>query len=225
MRKYIKYVGILLWTLFRKYFGLIWFWVALPFRKYARSVVYNYVLQNSVYLKRLLERPIIPIMGGGWVIRPYHGSEGGYVEYRKVSWLEYKLVYWVIWGWLDDDSNQDTYAKGYNKTLFSGERMKWLPSFITKRLEAEYDKDVVFGNSFDLGDRRGENAAFEFWSSYLWTIRNTAYNFKYMQWETDNVDDVFLIEKFGVKFGWEKDTGHTGVINGRQNYRLVFTKA
>ena len=204
MYKYLRYAGIILFTAFRKVFGLVWYFVAVPFRGYARSVVYNYVLQNGLYLKRLLERPIEDAHHG-WVIKPFHGSDGGYIEHRKVSWLKYQLVYWFIWGWLDDDSNYDTFTKGHNGTIIRGERQQWLPSFIVKALEKANEKETPFGNSFDLGDRRAEFACFDFWSATLWTWRNTAYNFKYMQWEENRPEMLFYHTVGSWKFGYKAD--------------------
>ena len=203
MYKYVRYVGILVWTLVRKAVGLIWFYIALPFRKYARNVVYNYVLQNGLYLKRLLERPITRT-NYGWEIAPYHYTDGGYIKYRKVSWVEYHLVYWLIWGWLDDDSNEDTFDKGHVATITSGERLRWFPK---KCLESV--PKVQYGNSFDLGDVR--EPAFHFWASTLWLWRNTAYNFKYMQWEENRPEMLFYHVWKGWEFGYLPD----GVNKGR----------
>ena len=213
MYKYMRYAGILVWTLFRKYFGLVWFYVALPFRKYARNVVYNYVLQNGLYLKRLLERPILSMTVSPGVlsykIAPYHGTDGGYINHRKVSWLEYQLVYWFIWGWLDDDSNEDTFDKGHVATIMRGERLRWFPK---KCLESV--PEVQYGNSFDLGDAR--EPAFHFWASTLWLWRNTAYNFKYMQWEENRPEMLFYHVVGGLGFGY--------LPSGRNKGRLVCEK-
>jgi hypothetical protein len=58
--------------------------------------------------------------------------------------------------------------------------MKWMPDFIVNKLkkEVDYAENCIFGNAFDLGDIR--TPIFMFWSSTLWNIRNTAYNFNYM---------------------------------------------
>ena len=132
--KYLRYIGILFWTLFRKVFGLVWYYMAIPFRRYARNVVYNYVLQNGIYLKRLLDRPILGIPNKpqnlyidnkyvfGYKINPYHKTDGGYIKFRNISRIEYEFVYWFIWGWLDDDSMHDTMAVKYNVSIIHGER-------------------------------------------------------------------------------------------------------
>lgn len=221
MYKYIRYVNILLFTVFRKVFGLVWYFVAVPFRGYARNVVYNYALENNVYIKRLLERPLTRTRID-WQIAPFHGSEGGYIKDNIITACEYYFVYWFIWGWLDDDSNQDTYAEGYNTTLINRERLTWLPEFIINSLKKTNDKSVLFGNTFDIGDKRAEHPAFSFWASCLWTVRNTAYNFKYVQWEENRPEMIFYHEIKGFRLGWIKDNGRTGVVNNIQNYRLVF---
>lgn len=208
--KYLEYMGILLWTVVRKPVGLVMIYLALPFRAYARNVVYNYVLQNDVYLQRLLERSIV-VMRDKYLILPYHGTNGGYIRKRTVSWIEYKLVYWFIWGWLDDDSNHDT----FDYSFVSEKKKQWgWFDFVTLGIE-----EPLYGNSFDLGDVRSENPGFNFWATTAWTWRNTAYNFRYMQWEKKAGDEgLFLVELpwFGWKFGWLQD------VNRPSNYSLVF---
>jgi len=212
MYKYLRYAGVLAWTLFRKVFGLVWFYVAVPFRAYARSTVYNYVMQNNLHLKRLLERNVRTIRSNTmfnnvvmYVIDPYHGTDGGYILYRKISWLEYHLVYWLIWGWLDDDSNQDTTDKGYIQTIVDGDRLEVLPHQIDAELKKDLTEFDIYGNSFDLGDRRAEHPIFELWSSTLWNIRNTAYNFKYMQWEEIRSEMLFYHKVGKYQFGYRPD--------------------
>ena len=53
--KYLRYILILVLKLVGKVVGVPMFYLLLPFRAYARNRVYNYVLQNNVYLKRLEE--------------------------------------------------------------------------------------------------------------------------------------------------------------------------
>ena len=54
--KYLRYILILVIKLIGKLVGVPMFYLLLPFRAYARNRVYNYVLQNNVYLKRLEEK-------------------------------------------------------------------------------------------------------------------------------------------------------------------------
>ena len=201
--KYMEYLAVLLWTIIRKVLGLVMIYVALPFRKYARNVVYNYVLQNGIYLQRLLERPMVEYTDY-WQILSYHGTDGGYVRKRKVSWLEYKLVYWLIWGWLDDDSNDDTFDYEHVERL-RNEGTMW-------RYLLDGCKRNQYGNSFDLGNARQNN--FHFWATTLWTWRNTAYNFRYMQWEKKAGDKNIWLYEVSVLFGWLKD-------ENKDNYSLV----
>lgn len=212
--RYLKYIAILLFSLFRKVFGLVWLYMALPFRHYARNTVYNYVLQNNIYLKRLLERPIMEDEYY-YNILPFHGTNGGYIHKRNVSAIEYYLVVFLIWGWLDDDANYDTYDCGFIETIRRGERLTWVPK---KWLDG--CKCKQYGNSFDLGDAR--SSEFSFWGSTLWNVRNTAYNFKYLHYELredEYADKGFYFEKFGWQFGYVP----YGTDNDK-NGRLVFQK-
>ena len=214
--KYISYTLIVLWTVIRKIPLVIpYILLILPFRRYARNTVYNYVLANGIYLQRLLERPIAE-HDTKYIIAPYHNTDGGYINKRDVSWLEYKLVYYFLWQWYDDDSNRDTTDIGYINTILNGERMTWLPEFIINELADEVYDVPKFGNAFDLGDDRANYPFFGFWSFLLWTIRNTAYNSKYMTWEKKAGDSGIWYKKIGrYEFGWKQDE------HNPDNYSLV----
>ena len=213
-----------MFTVFRKSFCIVWLWAVLPFRKYARNTVYNYKLQNNLWLKRLYERnPTYKTTTSwcGWILTGDRTVQGS-VEGRKVFWLEYQLVYWVLWGWLDDDSNHDTTDMGYIRTIVSGERNHWLGSLFVSKLKKEltYLETQEFGNTFELGDKRVSVSVHKcLLSTLLWScLRNGAYNFRYDQWETTNEYDVFKFNFRGKVIGWSKE----GVVQGRQNYSLRF---
>jgi hypothetical protein len=191
-----------------------------PFRHYARSVVYNYKLQNGLWLKRLYERNPRRIPAG-WTLTGGR-TEQGFVGYTPISIVEYWFAYWVIWGWMDDDANHDVTDIGYIKTITEGDRQHWLGSRFIPRLEKEleYLETVKFGNTFELGDNRTPVKLHKCWlSALLWSgLRNGAYNFKYDQFEMVNTDDVFLFEFGEDVIGWVPE----GVVQGNQNYSLRF---
>lgn len=221
--KYLRYIGIVVFALFRKVFGLVWFYVALPFRRWARNVVYNYTLQNGLYLKRLLERPISELGQHeylsksfyGWKIAPYHDTNhGGYIEYRRVNKLTYLFAFWVIWGWVDDDSNHDTMDKGFTERVVRGEHFGFLP----QRLR-DYCAGIEWkahGNTFDTGDAL--DSEFHWLASTLWLVRNTAYNFKYALHECRPEDKGHFYIRF-PKLKW-----HFGYIpkQGSHYGRMVY---
>jgi len=211
---YLHFIGILLFTIVRKTVGLVWYYFVVPFRFYARNTIYNYVLENNIYLARLNERNPKRVSDDMYEIAPFHGSDGGYIKYRKVSRLEYEFVFWFIWGWLDDDSNHDTFSSGFNQTIIDGERKTYLPKFIIKSLirDNSTENNKVFGNSFDIGDRRKEYPEFGFWSATLWNIRNTGYNFQYKF--NERIDQPFCFTINGKLYGWAKEPWETG-------YKLV----
>lgn len=225
--KYLEYFCIVIFAGFRKVFGLLWFWVAIPFDGYARNTVYNYVLQNrdTVWLKRLEERyPSKNPINGYYQL---HGdrTEIGYIKYRKVCKAEFLFAYYVFYGWLDDDAVRSFTDDGFIKTILDGERKPLIKKYFGDRLQREYDylQTTTFGNSFELGDLRQEYEikVSKCWlSMLLWNFRNTAYNFKYMQYETLGVNKTFLWEIFGYRFGWiEKNVVK---VEGKNNYHLVF---
>lgn len=189
--KYLEYLLILSWHVLSKIIGVFWFFVAVPFRRYARNTVYNYVLDNGVYLKRLGERYISRTEYGYSIISKHNTNRIGYIKYRNVSKLEYVLVYWLIWGWLDDDANDDTFDIGRVEELRKESRI-W-QAFLRGAKRNQY------GNSFDLGDARMKN--FHFFATMFWNNRNTAQNFLYMQFQKK--DQPFLHTIFGHKIGWD----------------------
>jgi len=171
-----------------KIIGRVWVFACVPFRAYARSVVYSYVLQNDLPLKRLYERSPMLVDGKAWMLQDIHGvGRLGHVNKRKVNKIQFYLVVIFIWGWLDDDSNEDTTDKGYIETLVKGQR-KIKPYTITDFiLSRNIDKlakidfsQVTYGNAFDLGDVRGERPFYNFWATLAWNNRNTAMNFQYL---------------------------------------------
>lgn len=202
--KYLEYILILAWHLLSKAIGYVWFFVVVPFRRYANNVVFNYVFENRIYLKRLLERPIEEY-SDYYVIQPYHGTGGGHIHKRKVSWLEYQLVYWFIWGFLDSDANDDTFDISRVEELRKESK---LYAFLLRGCQRKQ-----YGNAFDLGDCRGDN--FHFFASLFWNTRNTAQNFLYMQFQKKT--QPFLHTVFGRKWGWD-------LCEDGKSYQLVYFK-
>ena len=184
--KYLRYMLILVLKLIGKIIGVPMFYLLLPFRAYARNRVYNYVLQNNVYLKRLEEREY-KLSGFGYAItkashKKFRLNGLGFIEYKKVSFLEYCLALF-IWVWFDDDSNYDTHdGVETNETL-----------------------DKPFGNTFDLGDLRGQYPLVDMKKTFYWICRNSFYNFNYMFEEIrENSKYNFYIKlpKLGIHFGY-----------------------
>lgn len=198
--KYLRYVSIILFKLFAKVFGLAWFFVALPFRGYARNAVYNYVLQNKLHLPRLMERePEWDEDKRVWLLKDIHGIHAhndiaivGSITYRKISKLEYLFVFWFLWGWLDDDANHDT-MNGFKR------------------------EGMVYGNTFDLGDARSLYPQFELKESWAWLARNTAYNFNYMLEECAEDSKWFFYHRVG---DWH--FGYIPYTNSTRKGRMVW---
>jgi hypothetical protein len=160
MKKIAYYLGK---TVF-KIIGLFWWWIAVWFRAYSRNVVHNYYMQNDLYMKRLRERKHEWFEGSetfpkGWLIEAGHGTEGGYIEYREVSKWQFYLVFWLLWIWVDDDAFCDTNGEFYARRF------------------GVLDKYTCEGNYFDVGDML--SPSFHLVYSYLWNVRNTAYNYNY----------------------------------------------
>lgn len=167
-----------------KIIGLFWYWFAVWFRAYSRSVVYNYVLENGIDLKRVYERKPKDV-GHGWILRDIHAvGRNGFVARRKkpVTKLHFWLVVFLLWGWVDDDSNQDTFDKGHNQRYISGDLKNTITGRMFGDLLYQANVDSTYGNTFDLGDLRAQSPNFSFPAALIWNTRNTAYNFNYLLW-------------------------------------------
>lgn len=200
--KYLRYILILVLNLVGKVVGVPMFYLLLPFRAYARNRVYNYVLQNNVYLKRLEERDY-KLSGFGYAItkashKKFRLNGLGFIEYKKVSFLEYCLALF-IWVWFDDDSNYDTHDG----------------------IETNETLDKPFGNTFDLGDLRGQYPIVDTKKTFYWICRNTFYNANYM-FEEIREDSKYNFFKVIKIFGFTTIWGYIPYENSTRKGRLVF---
>ena len=234
--KYLYYIWLMFFTMFSKILGIVWFWVALPFRAYAVNTIYNYVLSNGIFLKRLYERKPIE-KDDRWILQPtiHPETKGGYIMKRKipVTWLEYIIVKYLIWGWLGDDSYCDTFSAGHNETYLNGERKlfgfipmnNWLGNkLLVSRDQCENEE--IRGNWFDIGDKRALNPKFNFLGALIWNNRNSAYNFEYLDHEIKEGDWRYfpLIHIGPFIFGWEY-TGDIEINNKKfKTYTVRFFK-
>ena len=200
--KYLRYVLILVLKLVGKVVGVPMFYLLLPFRAYARNRVYNYVLQNNVYLKRLEVRSYKLDNGVYYPTniskKSFKLKNDGYIKYKKVSFLEYCLALF-IWVWFDDDSNYDTHD--------GSESLETL--------------DKPFGNTFDLGDLRGQYPIVDGMKTFKWICRNTFYNANYMFEEIREDDKNFFFKVIKI-FGFTTIWGYIPYENSTRKGRLVF---
>lgn len=173
---------------FIKVIGLVWVYPCIPFRSYARNVVYNYVLNRDKrqWLSRLWQRE--PMLEPYYEGHALYGSKvhpvpmDGFVHSRNVSTIEFYFVVFFIWGWLDDDSEHDTTSLPHIQTCIDGERKDQLLSKLFKKQLKKIDQGaVVYGNAFDLGDVRDTHYPFyNFAATVIWNTRNTGMNFQYL---------------------------------------------
>ena len=200
--KYLRYILILVFKLVGKVIGVPIFYLLLYFRAYARNRVYNYMLQNNIYLKRLEDRAYKLDNG---VYYPTNISKknfklknDGYIKYKKVSFLEYCLALF-IWVWFDDDSNYDTHDG----------------------VVSEETIIKPFGNAFDLGDLRAEYPIINGMKTFKWVLRNSYYNANYMLEEIreDSKYNFFKVIKI---FGFTTIWGYIPYSNSTRKGRLCW---
>ena len=198
--KYLRYILILVIKLVGKIIGVPMFYILPPFRAYARNRVYNYVLQNNVYLKRLEDKNYVLENGVYYPLnlskKDYKLRDKGYIKYKKVLKLEYFLALF-IWIWFDDDSNYDTHDG------------------------IETDETILkpFGNTWDLGDLRGKYPIVDTKKTFFWICRNTFYNANYMFEEIRENDKNFFYIQF-PKLKWH--FGYIPYSNSTRKGRLVY---
>ena len=76
----------------------MFYFLLLPFRAYARNRVYNYVLQNNVYLKRLEDRDYKLDNGVYYPTniskKSFKLKNDGYIKYKK------SIIFRVLFGFV-----------------------------------------------------------------------------------------------------------------------------
>jgi hypothetical protein len=201
----LKWALITLTRLPRKLFGLVWVFVAIPFRAYTRNYVQNYWLQHNCAPKRLQERS--PTWnGGGWTLMDIHGvGRPGFVRHRRVHKAWYYFLVFTIWGWLDDDSNHDTFDAGHIYNHYVKVRNWKIGALQYNEFVRLLSSGLIYGNTFDLGDLRARDPHFNFWAVLIWNTRNSAYNFGYLYEQSSDPKDSWY-KSFGpLEFGWKPD--------------------
>lgn len=183
--RYVKILTVLefIWKAISKLpqniIGLVWWFVAFPFRKKARNIVYNYMYANGLSFPRM---PKARKVGARWLFE----NNVGYIKYNKVTRLEFEIYRLLFWSWIDDDASLvgtaefhavDVYGSWSEKRsdddvmLSDGSYTNIGANFVTK------------GSFFKIGELQNENTItdiFKFYKvSWLWNVRNTAYNFRY----------------------------------------------
>lgn len=195
-------------------------------RDYSTNVVFNYVLENKIHLPRLKEI--------GWVFcpdeklyKPTLKKNGiiteGYLKYRKISKLEYYLVMWFLWKWVDNDTNNDTTDKHLimdkviNKESYPS-FPEWVRNIVRKE-RSRLETYGQYGNAWYIGDARKREW---YWiSSILWLIRNTCYNYNYMFEECAEDSKMFFYKRFTTKyFDWH--FGYIPYSNPSRKGRMVW---
>jgi len=168
----------------RKLLGLVVYWFVVPFRGYARSIVHSYCLQSDNYtrIKRLDERfPQYRGHLGGWILNDVHEvGHNGFVKNLNVSKIHFWLVVFLLWGWVDDDSNEDTYSEGHCLRYTDGDLRHSIMGTLFRKQLLRAVIDGTYGNSFDLGNYRAKDPKFNFIAALIWNTRNSAYNFQYL---------------------------------------------
>lgn len=206
MYKYLRYITILILKIVGKIIGVPMFYLLLPLRGYARNRVYNYVLENDIYLPRLIERDwrldkeTNCYYPHNQVNKNFNLKDKAYIKYRKVSKLEYYFALF-IWVWFDDDSNFDTHdGKPKEETALK-----------------------IFGTTWDLGDLRAVYPVTDLKKTFYWICRNSFYNFNYMFEEireNDKNNFFKIIKIFGFKTVW----GYIPYTNSERKGRMVFLR-
>jgi hypothetical protein len=230
--KYLYYIAVLVWSIVSKIIGVPMFYLLSPFRKWARNRVYNYWFDNDIFVVRFREREPKLSEDGTKIELPNAVPDttlyvqAGYFNKVTVS----KPVYWLayfVWGWYDDDSTQETWCRGHNINVLKGQTdpwALWLPG-AKKSLEDAVADTETYGRVFDMGDEA--TYSIRGWSTFIWILRNTAYNFSYAS-DIDDESKVWLIEFPSIKikrghlmFGWEASYNKYAKNNTMYTHRFI----
>lgn len=236
--KYLKYLWVLLKKPFGKLIGVAYTpLVAWWFRAYANNSVFNYVLQNNIHLPRLNDVPKSDLKEFiydneniyGWELYPYSGADGGYIRYTEVSKLKYKLVYHFLWKWLDSDNTSDVTARGYGEDILEGKHYSWFPKWLISIIRKEQEKcdNLLYGNYWELGDKRSDYPVFVPVLGFLWNLRNSYYNANYMEEEChpDSKGWFYIhVKSKGWHFGYLPKTKLDGSVQKRAGRMVWFTE-
>jgi len=226
--KYVYYTVLVLWDIISKLIGIPMFYLLSPFRKWARNRVYNYWFDNNRFVKRFNQRnPKLSEDGTKILLtKPVHhlfdpskSVPQGYFHKRTVNKATYYVAFFV-WGWFDDDSTQETWSAWFNGAVLKGEKEQWtlkIPGVreAFKRDLAKLEETNAYGRVFDQGDLA--DYSISGWSTFLWLLRNTAYNFAYAK--DTNDESIVWVKEFPQ---WKTKKGH--VLFGWEQYKTSASK-
>jgi len=170
------------------------YWFAIPFRKYGRNIVYNYAIQNNIYINGFscnkFEYTDTNYEKLYLIINPKNNINTGYIVYKKVNKLEYLFAKWFIWIWLDDKADMDLFDTSdliYMKNKKS--LNKYYYEYIAMRKNSY--------NSFQLGDKQFDYNYFL--PALVHFFRMKECNFEYMYNYTTDSNKTFKNKYFGWK--------------------------
>jgi hypothetical protein len=191
--------------------------LAFIFRRETRSIVYNYVLVNGVYLKRL-EEVNITEESGQYI---FDSEAGTYLlKKRKVyKWQFYIAV--CFWGFVNDNPEYDTVPTGYGLDIINKLHFAYMPDWFRKYVAKEQSRldNELEGRAFQLADSRTK--VYLPLLSTLWYLRNSAYNFNYL-FEEIREDDPNNFYKVITIFGYKTHWGYIPYTNSVRPGRLVW---
>lgn len=207
--KYTKYILILLLSTLVGIISIVWYWLIRDYRATARNVVYNYILKNKIQLWQL-SRYVPNNKFDGYI------TDVGLVKFNDVSYIKYLWWKWVVWIWLDDNCENDT----FNINVIT--KKSWYETskkYFGKILLDNTLGYKLYGTAFTLGDKRNDEPAISFINEvhHLYT---SSTNFDHYYGYTSITKYLFNLTILGRVFGWI----YFDTIDDVDIYKLVFNK-
>ena len=203
--KYLYYIWLLLIGLFIKVLSPLWYWVIIPYRARARSVVYNYVCKHNVYVKDIYRKGCL-----------------NNLTKHNVNILQYMFYKWFVWIWINDRATYDTFSHttiwGY--VIRNKHSKNPITKYIhDKLIHIDYNK-LKQGSAFILGSIRSSYPVDNFIAQSVYMSETSDSNFDYMYYVTDDPKKVFYFKIGNLEFGWKASKSTLGGVS----YNMYFGK-
>jgi len=197
--KYVKFILRVLIIEIGMLVRIMVYWMIKVHRAHARHIVYNYMLQNNVfnyYLKK-------------YNLKITEKNNDGYVEYEEVSYLDYLLYKYLVWIWLDDTAECDTYHEVMLSDILSD-----------RKLVNKYADSNIIGPSYNIGDLRISEPMECLKLEFKNIIEYENFNLTHEIFYTTNIHDVFSLNIFGITIGYK----YINTVDKKDVYKLIIEK-
>ena len=202
--KYLKFILRVLIVEIAMLVRIMVYWKVKVHRAHARHMVYNYMLQYNKFNYYLAKSGIQLSFNNADI-----ENHKGYVVAKNVSYIDYLLYKYLVWIWLDDSAECDTYHEVILSDILSD-----------KELVKKYANHTICGMSYELGDRRAYDPIEYFPLEVKNIIEYKNFNLVHELFYITNIHDVFNIKIGKYMVGYK----YVDTVAKKDVYRLVIEK-